>query len=63
MGIGGPTPLRLPGMEPEELMVAEPGDQSGPSTNQHTEPAPGYAASLLAFALWVLQTGLQKTGL
>ena len=50
-------------MEPEGLMLAWPGDQSGPSTNQHTEPVPGYAASLLAFALRVLQTGLQETGL
>ena len=31
-------------------------------TNHHTEPVPGSAASLLAFALWILQTGLQETG-
>lgn len=62
MGTVGSTPLGLLDPEPEGLMLAGPGDGSGHSTNHHTEPVPGSAASLLTFALWVLQTGLQETG-
>ena len=56
VGTVGPTALGLPKLEPEGLMLAGPGDGSGHSTNHHTKPVPGSAASLLAFALWVLQT-------